>query len=77
MNYNMLNKILFALPHVEEAFDILNVATSFSTVYMESGYYQVSVEESHNCHTAFTVGPLGFIEFNKMQFPIVQQPITA
>ena len=73
----MLNKILFALPHVGEAFDILSVATSFSTIYMESGYHHVSVQESHKCHTAFTVGPLGFFDFNKMQFQIVQQPITA
>lgn len=35
---------------------------------MKSGYHQIEIEEQHKERTAFTVGPLGFFEFNKMSF---------
>lgn len=80
VDYRMLNKKTvkdsYALPRVEEVFDILDGAKLFSTIDMKSGYHQVSVEESHKCRTAFTVGPLGFFEYNKMPFGLSNSPAT-
>ena len=53
---------------MEEVFDVLNRAKLFSTINMKAGYHQMAMEESHKCHIAFTVGPLGFFEYNKMPF---------
>lgn len=80
VDYRMLNKKTvkdsYALPRIEEVFDVLNGSTLFSTIDMKSGYHQVSVEESHKCRTAFTVGPLGFYEYNKMPFGLSNSPAT-
>ena len=35
---------------------------------MKSEYHQVEVLEEHICQTAFTIGPLGFREFNRLPF---------
>ena len=76
----MLNKRTvkdsYALPRIEEVFDILNGAKLFSTIDMKSGYHQVSVEGQHKCRTAFTVGPLGSYEYNKMPFGLSNSPAT-
>ena len=80
VDYRMLNKKTvkdsYALPRTEEIFDILNGSTLFSTIDMKSGYHQVNMEESHKCRTAFTVGPLGFFEYNKMPFGLSNSPAT-
>lgn len=80
VDYRMLNKKTvkdsYALPRVEEVFDVLNGSKLFSTIDMKSGYHQVTVEESHKCRTAFTVGPLGFFEYNKMPFGLSNSPAT-
>ena len=80
VDYRMLNKKTvkdsYALPRVEEIFDVLNGSKLFSTIDMKSGYHQVTVEESHKCRTAFTVGPLGFYEYNKMPFGLSNSPAT-
>ena len=80
VDYRMLNKKTvkdsYALPRTEEIFDVLNGSTVFSTIDMKSGYHQVSVEDSHKCRTAFTVGPLGFYEYNKMPFGLSNSPAT-
>ena len=69
----MLNKRTvkdsYALPRIEEVFDILNGAKLFSTIDMKSGYH-------HKCRTAFTVGQLGFYEYNKMPFGLSNSPAT-
>ena len=68
VDYRMLNqktvKDSYALPRIEEVFDILNGSTLFNNIDMKSGYQQVSVEESHKAQTAFTVGPLLFFFMN-------------
>lgn len=43
---------------------------------MKSGYHQVEVFEEHKCRTAFTVGPLGFWEFNRLPFGLNNAPAT-
>ncbi len=43
---------------------------------MKSGYYQVEVAEEHKERTAFTVGPLGFWESNRLPFGLCNAPAT-
>ena len=51
----------YSLTCVEVVFDTLNGST-------KSGYHQINGEESHKYHTASTVGPSGFFEYNKRPF---------
>ena len=41
---------------------------------MKSGYHQIELFEPHKERTAFTLGPLGFYEFNRMPFGLVNAP---
>ena len=43
---------------------------------MKSGYHQIELYEPHKERTAFTVGPLGFFEFNRLPFGLVNAPAT-
>ena len=43
---------------------------------MKSGYHQIEVEEGHKEQTAFTLGPFGLWEFNKMPFGLNNSPAT-
>ena len=80
IDYRQLNertvKDSYALPRMEEIFDSLHGAKYFSTIDMKSGYYQIEVEEAHKERTAFTVGMLGFYEYNKMPFGLTNSPAT-
>ncbi len=68
----MLNKRTikdaYALPRVEEILDCLAGNKYFTVLDMKSGYHQVELEEKHKQRTAFTAGPLGFYEFNRLPF---------
>lgn len=55
---------------------MLKESNFFSTIDMKSGYHQVKIEESHKERTAFTVGPVGIYEFNKMSFGLSNSPAT-
>lgn len=80
VDYRMLNdrtvKDSYALPRMEEIFDCLHGARYFTTLDMKSGYHQVELEECHKERTAFTVGSLGFYEYNKMPFGLTNAPAT-
>jgi len=80
VDYRQLNSITikdsFALPRMEEIFDCLHGAKYFSTIDMKSGYHQIEVEEDHKQRTAFTVGSMGFFEYNKMPFGLTNSPAT-
>jgi hypothetical protein len=43
---------------------------------MKSGYHQVEILEQHKERTAFSVGPLGFFEFNRMSFGLTNAPAS-
>jgi hypothetical protein len=66
----------YALPRVEEILDCLAGSQFFSVLDMKSGYYQVEIEEEHKERTAFTVGPLGFFEYNRLPFGLTNSPAT-
>jgi hypothetical protein len=80
VDYRKLNehtvKDSYALPRIEEVLDSLHGARYFTTIDMKSGYYQVEMEESHKERTSFTMGPLGFYEYNKMPFGLTNSPAT-
>ena len=80
VDYRQLNsktiKDSYALPRSEEILDALGGNNYYTVLDMKSGYLQVDVEESHKPRTAFTVGPLGFFEFNRLPFGLVNSPAT-
>lgn len=80
IDYRELNKRSirdsYALPRVEEILDCLAGSRYFSVIDMKSGYHQVEVAEHHKERTAFTVGPLGFFEFNRLPFGLQNSPAT-
>nr|KAG5687934.1 hypothetical protein BaRGS_021642 [Batillaria attramentaria] len=66
----------YALPRVEEILDCLSGSQFFTVLDMKSGYYQVEIAEEHKQRTAFTVGPLGFFEYNRLPFGLTNSPAT-
>ena len=77
-DYRMLNKNSkkdsHALPRIEELLDCLSGNRFFSVIDMKSGYHQVEIFEDHKERTAFSVGPLGFYEYNRMPFGLTNSP---
>ena len=69
-------KDAYALPRIEEILDSLAGNKYFSILDMKSGYHQIELYEPHKERTAFTVGPLGFFEFNRLPFGLVNAPAT-
>jgi transposase InsO family protein len=80
IDYRQLNqntvKDSYALPRIEEILDALGGNSYFTVLDMKSGYHQVEMDEQHKQRTAFTVGPLGFFEYNRMPFGLVNAPAT-
>jgi hypothetical protein len=66
----------YALPCIDEILDSLSSNRFFTVLDMKSGYHQIEIQESHKERKAFTVGPLGFYEFNKMSFGLANAPAT-
>ena len=80
VDYRQLNnktkKDAYALPRIEEILDSLSGNAYFSVLDAKSGYHQIEIEVSHKERTAFTVGPLGFYEYNRMPFGLSNSPAT-
>lgn len=66
----------YALPRIEEIVDTSSGSAFFTVLDMKSGYHQAEVLEEHKCRTAFTVGPLGFWESNRLLFGLNNAPAT-
>ena len=66
----------YSLPRIDEMFDSLHGACWFSSLDIKSAYWQVEMEEADKEKTAFTVGPLGFYECNRMPFGLCNAPAT-
>ena len=49
-----------SLPRIEDSLDCLDGATIFTSLDLQSGYWQVELTEASRPLTAFTVGPFGF-----------------
>ena len=66
----------YALPRSEEILDSLDGNHYYTVLEKKYGYHQVEVEESHKQRTVFTVGPLGFYDFDRLSFGFVNSPAT-
>lgn len=66
----------YGLPRIEDILDSLNGAKYFTVLDMKSGYHQIEIEEEHKQRTAFTVGPLGFYEYNRVPFGLANAPAS-
>ena len=66
----------YALPRTEEILEALAGNRYFTILDMKSGYHQIELHEAHKERTAFTVGPLGFYEYHRMPFGLVNAPAT-
>jgi hypothetical protein len=75
LNNNTI-KDSYALPRVDEILDCLAGSQYFSVLDMKSGYYSIEIEEEHKQRTAFTVGPLGFYEYNRLPFGLSNSPAS-
>ena len=65
---NWTVKDAYSLPHIDETLDSLQGSQWFSSLNMKLGYWQVKMDEENKPLTAFTVGPLGFYECERMPF---------
>jgi len=66
----------YALPRIDELLEGLGGNRYYSVLDMKSGYHQVEVEENHKQYTAFTAGPLGFYEYERLPFGLSNSPAT-
>ena len=66
----------YYLPRIDETLDALAGAKYFTSLDLKSAYWQVELEEEAKQYTAFTVGPLGFYECNRMPFGLKNAPAT-
>ena len=56
----------YPIPRIEETLDALSGSCWFSSLDLKSGYWQVPVAEEDKPKTAFTVGNLGFWQWERM-----------
>ena len=56
--------------------DALSGSKYFSKLDLKAGYWQVGIKESDKYKTAFSIGPLGFYECNRMAFGLTNAPAT-
>ena len=71
INLRKLNKMIKdaqSLPRIVDSLDCLDGATIFTSLDLQSGYWQVELTEASRPLTAFTVVPLGFYECVHMPF---------
>ena len=65
-----------SLPRIEDSLDCLDGATIFTSLDLQSGYWQVELTEASRPLTAFTVGLLGFYKCVQMPFGLTNVPAT-
>ena len=66
----------YSLPRIDHMLELLIGAEWFCTLDLKSGYWQVELTDEAKPLTAFTCGPLGFYECEKMPFGASNAPAT-
>ena len=64
------------LPHICETLESLAGAAHYSTFDMNSGFWQVPIDEESKQYTAFTLGSMGLYECESMPFGLCNAPPT-
>ena len=64
------------LPHICETLESLAGAAHYSTSDMNSGFWQVPMDEESKQYTAFTLGSMGLYECESMPFGLCNAPPT-
>ena len=64
------------LPHICETLESLTGAAHYSTFNMNSGFWQVPMDEESKQYTAFTLGSMGLYECESMPFRLCNVPPT-
>ena len=66
----------YPLPHICETLESLTRAAHYSTFNMNSGFWQVPMDEESKQYTAFTLGSMGLYECESMPFGLCNVPPT-
>jgi hypothetical protein len=78
-DWRMLNKLTiknrYPLPRIDETLDRLAGATVFSSLDLNSGYFQIRISEEDAHKTAFTT-PIGHFEFKVLGQGLANSPAT-
>ena len=64
------------LPHICETLESLARAAHYSTFDLNSGFWQVPMDEESKQYTAFTLGSMGLYECESMPFRLCNAPPT-
>ncbi len=79
IDYRRLNAVtqkdVYPLPRIDDVLGRLSGAKYFSSLDLESGFWQLPVAEEHREKTAF-VNPDGLFQFNRLPFGLCGAPPT-
>jgi len=80
LDFRKLNSLTirdsYQLPRIDETLDSLAGATIFSSLDLQSGYWQIELNEQDKEKTAFSVPGVGFFECERMPFGLTNAPST-
>ena len=72
INFRRLNSLTVKdshpLPHICETLESLAGVAHYTTIHMNSGFWQVPVDDESKQYTAFTLGSMGLYECESMPF---------